>query len=179
MENRPKAIVNGDISREHYRRAAEPALRNIPLTVCALLIGAVCLASAVTQLITFGFTAVNIFALVISLMLIGFTPVLPKMQSNALYKQLCASLKVEEGRALPCKAMLYDEDVVVLNEEDAAKIAYRDVKRLIETPDALALVTRTRLLIVFPKQAIKGMSAEDAKRLIEEGRKVKKTTSEK
>ena len=179
MENRPKAIVNGDISREHYRRAAEPALRNIPLTVCALLIGAVCLASAVTQLITFGFTAVNIFALVISLMLIGFTPVLPKMQSNALYKQLCASLKVEEGRALPCKAMLYEDKLIVLTEEDAAEVGYRDIKRIIETPDALALVTRTRLLIVFPKQGIKGMSVEDAKKLIEEGRKAKKSVPEK
>ena len=167
----PRAIIKGDVTQKLYKKAAARALANIPLTVCAELIGAVCLGASAVQIYTFGFTAMSIFTLIISLMLICFTPILPKMQSDALYKQLCATQGIAYGQNLSCKAMLYDDRLVLLGENDAAEVEFKQLKSMSETDETISLVTKSRLLLVLPIDGIMGMSAQDASSLIRNGMK--------
>ncbi len=169
MNKEPIMLINGKVSAADYIKGAAPALKNIPIMVIAMLIGLFCLASSIMDIISKGLSVMPIITMIIALMLVGFTPFLPNFQAKGLYKQLCQNTGVKEGDSIPMRAMLYDDKLVFLTDENAMTLEYTGIKRIYETESTISILTKSRVLIVFPKDGCTGGSYEDALRIIRKG----------
>ena len=167
--NDPLYLNDGSLSDSEYKEGASKVLTNIPLTVFAVTLGVICLCSSINQIFNDdGLSILNILTGILSIMLIAFTPVLPRIQANGLYKRLCSSLNIKEGESIKTRSMFFKDQLVYISNESTTKIEFADIKKFYLTKNTLALRTRDNVLIVLPRSGFLGGSAEDIVDLIKQ-----------